>query len=228
MKLPLVSVVMPTFNSERFVAEAIHSMIGQTYPRFELIVVDGGSTDKTVDIIESYIGGDEDNLKVIKLSREEGSMPKSLNRGLKEAQGDFIARMDADDVALPTRLAEQVHFFATQPEISLVGTGADLFWDGSGACRNPQWHGLILGGVLEDAHDQHPTDEVEEECRSRDREDRFEAMRQQGKIGCVGLDHPFQIELLLLSLASRLLERGARSGQHLRREFLLDLQLFIP
>jgi len=102
VKLPLVSIVMPTFNSERFVAEAIYSLIGQTYPRFEVIVVDGGSTDKTVEIVESYIGGDEDNLRVIKLSREEGSMPKSLNRGLKEAEGDFIARMDADDVAMPT------------------------------------------------------------------------------------------------------------------------------
>jgi glycosyltransferase involved in cell wall biosynthesis len=157
VKLPLVSVVMPTFNSDRFIAEAIYSLIGQTYPRFELIVVDGGSTDKTVEIVESYIGGDEDNLKVIKLSREEGSMPKSLNRGLKEAQGDFIARMDADDVAMPTRLAEQVHFFATQPEISLIGTGADLFWDNSGACRNPPWHPEIEDAYLINNPFFHPT-----------------------------------------------------------------------
>lgn len=157
MKLPLVSIVMPTWNSERFVAEAIHSLINQTYPNLELIVVDGGSTDRTLNIVESYVGGEEDNLKVIKLPREEGTMPKSLNRGLKEASGDFIARMDADDIALPTRLAEQVQFFATQPEISLIGTGADLIWDGSGACRNPEWHEHIEDTYLVNNPFFHPT-----------------------------------------------------------------------
>ena len=155
MKSPLVSIVMPTFNSARFIRESIHSLIDQTYKRFELIVVDGGSTDDTLEIVDSYLG--EDDLKVIKLSREEGTIPKSLNRGLKEAEGEFIARMDADDVAMPTRLAEQVRFFMCQPEVSLIGTGTDLFWGSSGVCRGPQWHDHIEDHYLINNPFFHPT-----------------------------------------------------------------------
>lgn len=155
MRLPLVSLVMPTFNSARFIRETLHSLIEQTYENFELIVVDGGSTDDTVKIVESYLG--DDDLKIIALSRDEGTIPKSLNRGLSEAKGEFIARMDADDVALPTRLAEQVHFLACHPEVGLVGTGTELFWGGSGVCRSPQWHDHIEDHYMINNPFFHPT-----------------------------------------------------------------------
>ncbi len=155
MKLPLVSLVMPTFNSAQFIRETLHSLIDQTYSNFELIVVDGGSTDDTLKIVESYLG--DDDLKVIALSREEGTIPKSLNRGISEAKGEFIARMDADDVALPTRLAEQVHFLTCHSEIDLAGSGTELFWGGSGICRNPQWHDDIEDNYLINNPFFHPT-----------------------------------------------------------------------
>lgn len=155
MRLPLVSLVMPTFNSERFIRETLHSLIEQTYENLELIVVDGGSTDDTLKIVESYAG--DDDLKVIALSREEGTIPKSLNRGLSEAKGEFIARMDADDVCAPTRLEEQVNFLVRLPEVSLIGTGTELFWGGSGVCRSPQWHDHIEDHYLINNPFFHPT-----------------------------------------------------------------------
>lgn len=152
--MPLVSVVMPTFNSGLFVREAIHSLIEQTYPRFELIVVDGGSTDDTLSIVDSYMG--DDDLRVIELAPGLG-IPRALNEGMAAARGQFIARMDADDIAYPNRLTEQVRFLTSTADVGLVGSGVDEFWKGSGVGRSPLWHDRIINAYLTSNPFYHPT-----------------------------------------------------------------------
>jgi glycosyltransferase involved in cell wall biosynthesis len=155
MKYPLVSVVMPTLNSARFIRETIHSLIDQVYNRFELIVVDGGSTDDTVPIVKSYLG--DGDLTLIELSGEAGSIPRSLNAGLAAAKGEFIARMDADDVAYKWRLHDQVYFFATHPDVSLLGTGVDVFGEREDSHRSPLRHEQIVDMYLINNPFFHPT-----------------------------------------------------------------------
>ena len=106
--------------SVNILREAIHSLIEQTYPRFELIVVDGGSTDDTLSIVDSYMG--DDDLRVIELAPGLG-IPRALNEGMAAAKGQFIARMDDDDFSLPTRISAQVALLRARPEIDVVGTG---------------------------------------------------------------------------------------------------------
>lgn len=145
MRLPLVSVVMPTLNASRYIREAIHSLIEQTYPRFELIVVDGGSTDDTVRIIETYLG--DGDLKILELGPNVG-VAKALNAGFAAAEGDFIARMDADDIAYAFRLREQVNFLIGNPTIALIGASVDNFGEYEGLVRRPRSRADILNSFL--------------------------------------------------------------------------------
>ncbi|MBM6945113.1 MULTISPECIES: glycosyltransferase family 2 protein [Bacteroides] len=112
----LVSVVMPAYNAERFLREAIDSVLNQTYPNFELIIINDGSTDHTEEIILSYSDSrikyvrNEQNLKLI----------KTLNKGVELAQGKYIARMDADDISLPERFEEEVRYLEEHPDVDIV------------------------------------------------------------------------------------------------------------
>jgi glycosyltransferase involved in cell wall biosynthesis len=155
VKLPLVSVVMPTLNSARFVRETIHSIIEQDYPRLELIVVDGGSTDETIAICEDYLG--DGDLKIVRLTRDTGSITQSLNAGFAAAEGLFIARMDADDIAYHNRFSEQVKFLTAIPEVGMVGTGADYIWGQTGSAISPKWHNEIADMYLVNNPFFHPT-----------------------------------------------------------------------
>lgn len=117
---PHVNVLMPVFNGESHVREAIESILGQTFADFELILVEDGSTDRTLDILRNYARRD---LRVVLL--ENGSnqgLVYSLNRGLSLARGKYIARMDADDISLPDRLQRQVEYMESHPEVGVLGT----------------------------------------------------------------------------------------------------------
>jgi glycosyltransferase involved in cell wall biosynthesis len=155
MKKPLVSIIMPTLNSAAFIRESIHSLIDQKYDRLELIVVDGGSTDGTLEIVESYCG--DGDLTLIRLTRQTGSMPQSLNAGLAAAKGEFMARFDADDVAYEWRLHDQVNFLISNPDVDLVGTGADIFGDRESVARSPLSHTAIRDMYLVNNPFFHPT-----------------------------------------------------------------------
>ena len=103
----LISVVMSNYNTdEEYLRAAIESVLNQTYENFEFIIVDDCSTNNSVDVIESYSD------KRIKLIKNKGNMglTKSLNIAIKAAKGEFIARMDADDIALPQRFEKQIEF----------------------------------------------------------------------------------------------------------------------
>lgn len=117
-----VSVIMPTYNAEKYLREAVDSILTQTFSDFEFLVIDDASTDKTRAILKSY--GDP-RIKVI--DGPCNGIAAALNLGLDMAEGEYIARMDADDISMPRRLEKQVQFLDIHPEIGLCGTLAMMF-----------------------------------------------------------------------------------------------------
>jgi glycosyl transferase domain protein len=117
---PLVSVLIPCYNCEKYVEKAVTSIIEQSYSNLEILVIDDGSTDNTGSILQELAQKDsriryiknETNLKLI----------KTLNKGIDLCRGKYIARMDADDISLPTRIVKQVNFLEKHPDIGIVGT----------------------------------------------------------------------------------------------------------
>ena len=130
-----ISVLMPSFNCEKFVEEAINSVINQTYSNFELIIIDGGSTDNTISIIKSFL---DPRIKLFK--HPEGlNLINSLNFGLKKCKGDFIARMDADDISIKTRFFQQLKYLIKNPSVGLLGTRA-LIINNQGQMKNKSFN----------------------------------------------------------------------------------------
>jgi hypothetical protein len=117
MTAPAVTVLMPVYNAARFLADAVDSVLCQSFRDFELLVVNDGSTDRTTEILASYR---DPRVRVIDNGRNLGLIP-SLNRGLEIAQGEYIARMDQDDVCQRHRLAVQVDFMRSHPDVGLAG-----------------------------------------------------------------------------------------------------------
>jgi glycosyltransferase involved in cell wall biosynthesis len=125
---PAVSVVMSVYNGERFLQVAVESVLVQTFDEFELIMVDDGSTDSTPEILAAYARMDP-RVVVERIGR--GGRPAALNHGFALARAPFVARLDADDVALPTRLARQRDFLLDHKDVGVVG-GAVEFIDAAG------------------------------------------------------------------------------------------------
>jgi glycosyltransferase involved in cell wall biosynthesis len=120
---PLISVLMPVFNAERYVAKAITSILEQTLGDFEFLIVNDGSTDRSLTILEKYAASDK---RIRLISRPNTGYVVALNEILHLAQGEFIARMDADDIALPERFRRQIEFLRQHPEVVCVGGCHDL------------------------------------------------------------------------------------------------------
>lgn len=128
-----VSVLMGIYNCEDTLSEAIDSIVAQTYTDWHLILCDDASTDGTYAIAEAYRERYPDKITVLK-NEQHRFLAYALNRCLKEADGEFVARMDGDDVSLPTRFETQVAFLREHEEIDLVGTAMQRFdEDGDGA-----------------------------------------------------------------------------------------------
>jgi glycosyltransferase involved in cell wall biosynthesis len=122
MAAPLVSVIVPAYDGERFVAEAVESILGQTYSPLELIVVDDGSTDRTAEIVEGY--------EAVRLLRKENGGPASArNAGLEAATGAIIAFQDQDDVMLPRRIEVQAGRLIEAAEVDLVICDQEVFFE---------------------------------------------------------------------------------------------------
>jgi len=117
MAAPLVSVVMSVYNGEKFLKKSIESILAQTLTEIELVIINDGSTDDTERIIKSF----NDN-RVVYVKQTNHGLVYSLNKGLELAKASLIARMDADDVAQPTRLAKQAMFLESNPDHVLVGS----------------------------------------------------------------------------------------------------------
>lgn len=116
---PKISVVMPVYNGEKYLAEAIESILAQTFIDYEFIIVNDGSTDNTLNIIEEYMQKDN-RIKVIKLKKV--GLVNSLNIGIELAKGEYIARMDADDISMPERFQKQVDYLDENYKISILAT----------------------------------------------------------------------------------------------------------
>jgi glycosyltransferase involved in cell wall biosynthesis len=119
----LVSVLLPVFNGDKYLSEAIESILNQTYINFEFIIINDGSTDNTLTIIENYRVKDN---RIVVISRENKGLVASLNEGIRIANGSYIARMDHDDISLPTRLEEQIKFMDSN-QLDICGTYVQLF-----------------------------------------------------------------------------------------------------
>lgn len=119
---PLVSIVLPVFNAAPYLEESLNSIICQTYKNLEIIVIDDGSTDESQDIIRRY----QDNRIRLYIHEDNQGLISTLNEGIERAQGKYIARMDADDVALSRRIEKQVAFLENNPEVGILGTRKQL------------------------------------------------------------------------------------------------------
>ena len=118
-----VSVVLPCFEAEESLAAALDSLLSQTYRDIEVLAIDDGSADATSRILEEYAARD-DRVRVLRNESNLGVI-RTLNRGVAEARGAIVARMDADDVAAPTRIERQVALLAGRPDVGVVGTGVE-------------------------------------------------------------------------------------------------------
>jgi len=120
---PVVTIAMPVLNASRTLATAIRSILQQTLHRWELLVIDDGSTDATESIVRSYR---DPRIRLVRDGEHRG-VPHRLNQAIQLARGEFIARMDADDICYPTRLGVQMAFLRRNPDVDLVGSWILVF-----------------------------------------------------------------------------------------------------
>lgn len=123
MNSPKVTILMAVYNCEIYVCDAIESMLGQTFKDFEVLIINDSSKDRSLDILAAY---DDPRIKIIHNDTNIG-LTRSLNRGLAAAKGDFIARMDCDDISMAHRLEKQVAFLEQHPDIGILGSSCLLF-----------------------------------------------------------------------------------------------------
>ena len=114
---PLVSVILPAYNAEKYLRYSIESILSQTYKNIEFIIINDGSIDKTKEVIKSF----EDERIIYLENNGNLGLIKSLNKGLRVSKGKYIARMDADDISLPDRLSHQIRFMERNSEVIVCG-----------------------------------------------------------------------------------------------------------
>jgi glycosyltransferase involved in cell wall biosynthesis len=150
MPNPLVTVICLCYNQERFVREAMNSVLGQTYQNIQVIVVDDGSSDNSRSVIRDVIGTRKD-ITFIPLDKNQGNC-KAFNIGFSHAQGDLIIDFAADDVMLPDKIEKQVRFFSTLPdEYGVVFTDA-MYIDSSGKTIRKHFDYLLSKGLLKEVY----------------------------------------------------------------------------
>lgn len=153
MSEPKISVVMPAYNAEKYVSEAITSIISQTFTDFEFIIINDSSADSTKQIIESF---SDPRIKLINNERNQG-VAQSLNIGISAAKGKYIARMDADDISLPERLQTQFNFMERNPDIDICGSWIETFGDRNEIVKKPLVHSDIRDTTFFSCSMTHPT-----------------------------------------------------------------------
>ncbi|MCU7521149.1 MAG: glycosyltransferase family 2 protein [Ignavibacteria bacterium] len=124
MKIPSISVIMSVYNGEKYIRDAIESILKQIYTNFEFIIINDGSTDDSAKIISSY-----SDARISLIQQENKGLSLALNRGIYASRGKYIARMDADDISESNRLLEQIQFMEENPEYVAVGTFANYVDD---------------------------------------------------------------------------------------------------
>jgi glycosyltransferase involved in cell wall biosynthesis len=117
--MPKISVIMPDYNGGKYLKEAVQSVLDQTYKDFEFIILDDGSTDDSVEIVENF---SDDRIKLVKLGH--GGIVSTLNEGLKISKGEYIIRSDADDVSLPERFEKLLVYIEENKQVGICGSWA--------------------------------------------------------------------------------------------------------
>ncbi len=133
---PIVSIVMAAFNEEKYISDAIQSVLNQSFTDFEFIIINDGSTDRTEEIIQSF---KDPRIRYIR-NEENIKLIASLNKGLKVAKGKYIARMDSDDLCYADRLEKQVAFMEANPTIGISGAQLLVFGNEDGVMQYPLLH----------------------------------------------------------------------------------------
>lgn len=151
---PQVTVLLPVYNGEKYLHDAVESILNQSFQDYELLIVDDGSTDTSPLIIDRF---DDARIRVLH-NRERLKLSGALNRGITEAKGAYIARMDADDISLPERLQCQADFLEQHSEIGLCGSWIEKFdQDTSYKSQYPNSSEQIKAYTLFDCPFAHPT-----------------------------------------------------------------------
>ncbi|MTM11965.1 glycosyltransferase, partial [Turicibacter sanguinis] len=123
MNKPLVTVFIPVYNAEKYIQECLDSIVNQSYKNLDILIIDDGSTDSTANIIEKC---KDTRIRLIRNNENKG-IPYTRNKGLKELRGKYLAIMDADDIAIKTRIEEQVKFLEKNPDVLVVGSFFELY-----------------------------------------------------------------------------------------------------
>ncbi len=119
--MPLISVIMSVYNGDKYLHEAIDSILNQTFKDFEFIIINDGSTDKSLKIIHSY-----NDDRIVLINQENAGLANALNNGIAISKSNFIARMDADDIAYPERIQKQHEFLTNNIDYVIVGSNAKI------------------------------------------------------------------------------------------------------
>jgi len=149
----IVSVIMPVYNAELYLKDAIDSILNQTFINFEFLIINDGSTDKSKEIILSY------NDKRIRYFENQKNLKliKTLNKGLSLAKGKYIIRMDADDISFLDRFEKQVTFMENNPNIGLCGSNAQAIGSSSNIFKCPSTHSEIINAFIIKSPFIHPS-----------------------------------------------------------------------
>lgn len=151
---PKITVLMPVYNGARYLNQSIQSILDQTFKDFELLIIDDGSADNSLDIINSI---QDKRIRTIENGKNNGQI-KALNLGIKLAKGDYIARMDCDDICMPLRLERQYQYMEENIDVGLIGTWIKTFGEESGAIfKYPTNSNELRCGLLFDCQLGHPT-----------------------------------------------------------------------
>lgn len=152
VRTPRVTVLMPVYNAEAYLREAIDSILSQTFTDFEFLIIDDGSTDTSAEIVQSY---DDPRIRFVR-NAQNLRLAQTLNKGLDLAIGEYVARMDADDISLPERLTKQVEFLDAHPEVGIVGVWARAFGEANFSIPQPADPEVARAKLLFDSCLVHP------------------------------------------------------------------------
>lgn len=153
--IPKVSVVMPVYKGDKYLSEAVDSILNQTFSDFEFIIICDDPTDETCCIFDKYQQKDS-RIKIYYQKRQ--GLVNSLNMGFSLAKSEYIARMDADDISLPTRFEKQIEFMDNNPEIGICGTWIKTIGDNPGnVSKHPCDHETIRSKLLFESSVAHPS-----------------------------------------------------------------------
>jgi len=143
-KNPIISVILPVYNAEKFVYQAIDSILKQSFTNFELIIINDGSSDRSNEIINGFT---DERIKLIQNKKNLGLIG-TLNKGFSLAEGDYIARMDADDISMPNRFEKQLNYLLSNPDIDIIGSNYCTFGFENNTVSTPSSHEQIKVEIL--------------------------------------------------------------------------------